>query len=169
MNLALHTQENSIASLYPLPEDEKGYSESSQMVKGYLKEIREHYMAPATRKRVMLAWDDAFRDIVENYLEEGWDGYDASPVTEQTIKEAYKFICLLPLSLPTPDEISADPDGDISFEWYKATNYIFTVSVSEKKTIAYAGIFGTYTKVHGSEYFDFKIPSSILDNIKKFK
>ena len=171
MNVAFTAQENSLLPPCAFSENEfmAGYSKASEAVCKNLEKIREHYLTPVTRQKLSQVWCDALRDIVESKCTEGWDGYDAAPVSEQTLKEAYKFISLLPPSLPVPEEISADPDGDISLEWYRNTNYLLTISISEKKTISYAGVFGPYSKVHGTEYFDFKIPKSILDNIKKLK
>lgn len=169
MNVAYPAQEMNVANLCSFAEHEcsAGYSKESGIVFDFLKSIREHFLIPTTRNRVLQIWNEAFREITENSLVENWDGYGASPVSNQTLKEAFKFISLLPSSLPVPEEISADPDGEISMEWYKDTRHIFTISISANNTISYAGVFGPYSKVHGTEYFDFKIPELVLENIKK--
>lgn len=96
-----------------------------------------------------------------------WDGYGAEAVSGRAYYEAWKFLEALPiLSVPIP-EVSADPDGEISFEWYEGPDKIFSVSVSSDGQLAYAGIFGI-NKVYGSEYFDEEIPWAILDNLRRF-
>src|ERR1700677_349982 len=46
----------------------------------------------------------------------GWDGYDAEPITEESVKNASLFIDALPEDLINP-EIIPGSDGFINFEW----------------------------------------------------
>ena len=66
-------------------------------------------------------------DVFEETCKPDWDGYSASAVSFESYVGAKKFIYLFPTSLPTP-EVAADPDGEISLEWYVAPNRIFSVS-----------------------------------------
>ncbi len=56
------------------------------------------------------------KETYQECSEEGWDGYGARPVTQETYDEAVRFLGALPSWLPTP-EIVPEPDGDIGFEW----------------------------------------------------
>ena len=91
---------------------------------------------------------------------------EASPVSEDTAREAVKFAILLPKSLPIP-EISSDPDGEISFDWIGKTGAMFSVSVDTTGRLAYAGRFGEKSKVHGIEQLSESCPQEILRGIQR--
>ena len=81
-----------------------------------------------------------------------WDGYDAPALKPQVFEYARQFIATVPLDLPNP-EISASPQGDISFEWYQGPKQIVSVGVSESGEIHFASLSG-YRRVFGSYPFD---------------
>lgn len=106
--------------------------------------------------------------LIETYKDcsyENWDGYGAKPVNIDSVNEAREFISLIPSFFPKP-EIVAEPSGEIGLEWYKGRNKIFAVSFNGKKTIAYAGLFGS-NKTHGIEYFKGSIPQIIIENLRR--
>lgn len=103
---------------------------------------------------------ETLEQAVEEASLPNWDGYGAHPVTELGHYTARRFLDSLPKWLSVP-EISVDPDGEISFDWYSEPNNVFSVSVSETGKLSYAGTFGL-SKVHGIEYFGDEIPQSIL-------
>lgn len=114
--------------------------------------------------------NEAIRSLADIFWEcsdEGWDGYDALPISEAAYLEARKFIESLPLisSIPMP-EIVPEPNGEIGFEWSKGKRQVFVASVSGNNEIVYAGLFGT-NKKHGVEYFGDSLPSEIMDNLKR--
>lgn len=97
-----------------------------------------------------------------------WDGYNANPISEDTLYQAIGIIELLSndyLNLSIPD-IAPEPDGDIAFEWEDNDGYTFGFSVNENKTINYAGIFGPNT-VHGNEIFIDTLPPAIVYNLNR--
>ena len=94
-----------------------------------------------------------------------WDGYGASPITEDAFEEAKRIIELLPSSIEMP-EIVAEPTGDIAFEWRRGRGRVLVISVSGKHRITYAGIFGD-NKVHGSEYFEETLPLVIIQHLRR--
>jgi hypothetical protein len=65
-------------------------------------------------KTALLA-TDLFAEY-EAYNVPGWDGYDAEPVTNETVDTARRFRRLLPRALRAPD-IAPGADGTIGFEW----------------------------------------------------
>ena len=98
--------------------------------------------------------------------EEGWDGYDALPITKEAYFEAMKLIKCLPItSFPMP-EVAPEPNGEIGLEWFIGRRQVFNASVSGKNEIVYAGLFGV-NKVHGTEYFGDSLPFAILENLKR--
>ncbi len=98
----------------------------------------------------------------------GWDGHGALSIAEPTYNNAVHFVKSLAANefIPMPD-VTADPDGEVSFEWYRDKNWSFSVSLNYGCGISYAGIFGE-SKVSGTEVLDrvgLVIPASILQHI----
>jgi hypothetical protein len=52
----------------------------------------------------------------ERYSVPNWDGYDAEPISAETISAARSFLKMLPTRLGSPD-IAPGSDGTIGFEW----------------------------------------------------
>jgi len=55
-------------------------------------------------------------------------GYHATGIDPKTSEAASAFLLQLPANIPVP-EITADPDGEISFEWYKERYRTFLISM----------------------------------------
>lgn len=109
----------------------------------------------------------ALDEVFEECSQEGWDGYDARPISEETYNEARIFIESLPFtsSIPMPD-IIPEPGGEIALEWSKGSRQVFVASVAGKNEIVYAGLFGI-NKTHGAEYFGDSLPAIIINNLKR--
>lgn len=101
----------------------------------------------------------------EECSEKGWDGYSAKPISGMTLLYAQRFLRSLPSELPGP-EVSADNDGEVSFEWYGGPRRVFSVSVGSSGDLTYAGLFGDIEKHHGVIRFKDMIPSRVLDLIR---
>ena len=104
--------------------------------------------------------------VYEECLEANWDGYGAMPISRETYSEARKLLRMMPSSLPRPD-ISAEPDGEITFEWYKGKYSVFVISVGGNNLITYAGLFGKSNRIHGTEYFTDELPEIIHHCIRR--
>ena len=94
-----------------------------------------------------------------------WDGFDASPINMESFIEAQRFIYALPTTIAEP-EVSVDPDGEISLEWYLEPRRVFSVSIGKRNEVTYAGLFGI-NKSNGKEYFGDEIPKTILENLDR--
>lgn len=143
-----------------------GFGADFSILKKYYASIVSELRKTETLGRL----DEVFQHLIEivaECSEEGWDGYDARPITEAAYIEAERFIKSLPLtsSIPMP-EIIPEPGGEIGFEWYKGKCQVFVASVRGNNEIVYAGLFGT-NKTHGSEYFGDYLPSIIIENLKR--
>ena len=118
----------------------------------------------------IIDWTDlALEDLEKVYeecLEANWDGYGAMRIPRETYSEARKLLRMMPSSLPRPD-ISAEPDGEITFEWYKEKYSVFVISVGGNNLITYAGLFGKSNKIHGTEYFADELPEIIRHCIRR--
>jgi len=142
-----------------------GFSADSIDLFKSLKKGIGHIWEPVTLGRPL---EEALKSLIELYIERSdanWDGYNASPLTEDAVSDAWKLIKLLPSSIRMP-EILAEPNGEIALEWYKGSKLIFVVSVSGKGTITYAGIFGSNT-IHGSEYFSESLSPIIVESLRR--
>lgn len=95
----------------------------------------------------------------------GWEGNGANRLDFQAANAAVTFINAVPSSVPMP-EVAADPDGEISFDWFAGPRRQFSISLGARGILSYAGLFGS-DKVSGSERFQGTIPRNLLDYIKR--
>jgi len=110
------------------------------------------------------AFDD-LSQVYEECLEPNWDGYDALPVTEEAYRLTYELLEALPLSTPLPS-IGAEPDGQLTLEWYCSPRRTLSVSVSPEGELHYAALLGD-SKVYGTEPFFGEAPKAIVDLIHR--
>lgn len=94
-----------------------------------------------------------------------WDGYGAAPVNSETLRQAYRFLAALPLGTTAPS-VGAEPDGQITFEWYHSVRRTLSVSISPEGELHYAALLGP-SKAYGSEPFFGEVPQVILDLIRR--
>lgn len=97
--------------------------------------------------------------------EPGWDGYSAAPISYDAYIKAKQFVDTWPANLPLP-EVSADPDGEVSLEWYRSPKRVFSVSIGPNDEITYAGICDR-NKAHGTETFQTQIPKVVLEHVSR--
>jgi hypothetical protein len=95
----------------------------------------------------------------------GWDGFDASPVSDETISKASRFLGALPHDTPKPT-IGAEPDGDVTFEWYKTPQRLLSVSISRGGKLHYAALIGP-DKKRGTEDSPGEVSQMILSLIRR--
>src|SRR6266446_1721199 len=142
-------------SVFEFPRSE-GSSDDAWKLSGLFEGVRDHL-----RKTISLGQSrlDAENQLMRVYCESSqpnWDGYEGLPVGEETFVNAKEFLDVFPANLPMP-EISADPDGEVSFEWYAAPRKVFSISIGSGNVLIFAGLFGR-SKVQGSEIFTGRIP-----------
>lgn len=94
-----------------------------------------------------------------------WDGYGALPITREVYDQSEKFICCLPLNIVEPT-LAVDPNGYVSFEWYKSKSSVISISIGQDNFIHYAAIIGS-SKLYGTEPFINGIPQNIMESINK--
>ncbi len=116
-----------------------------------------------------MALDNAqgvFEDLFKTFEECGepnWDGYGAEPVREETYRLAQQFLTLLPRSTPVPS-IGAEPDGQITVEWYQSPQRTLSVSISPDGELHYAALLGA-ERICGTETVRARIPQVLVDLI----
>ena len=94
-----------------------------------------------------------------------WDGYGALAVTQDTLRTAYCVIESLPVGTPAPT-LGADPDGEITLEWYRSPYRTLSVSVSPDGDLHYGALCGP-NKVNGTSVFLGGFPDVILRLIEQ--
>lgn len=92
-----------------------------------------------------------------------WDGYGADPVLDETYRWAYRFLEALPLGT-RPPSVGVEPDGHLTFEWYRTPSRVLSVSISPDGMIYYAALLGS-SKRSGTEPFSGDVPTEILQII----
>lgn len=99
--------------------------------------------------------------------EADWDGYGAKAVSGDVILRAKAIVHPLPGSIPAP-EISAEPDGQISFDWLPSRTRTFSLSIGAGERLAYAWIDGA-SRGKGTETLTAEtLPPRILDLLESF-
>jgi hypothetical protein len=108
---------------------------------------------------------EALFQTFEECREPNWDCYGAQPVREETYDLAHQFLTALPLSTPVPS-IGAEPDGQITVEWYRSPRQTLSVSVSPEGDLHFAALLGS-GKTYGTEPFIGEVPKIISDLIRR--
>jgi hypothetical protein len=132
-----------------------GVSEEARLIKESVEESLQHFLG--LRLDRLLPEIESLRTISDENL---------IPVDADTIGAAKRFAYSLPRFGPLP-EVSADPDGEISFDWIAPSGQMFSVSVNKKNRLAYAGWFGEKSRIHGIEQLAEGCPQQIVRGIEK--
>jgi hypothetical protein len=106
-------------------------------------------------------------DVVKDCSLPGWDGYSAEPIAPETHDLASEFLKALPIGTPVPT-VSADPDGQITFEWYKSPRRTVSVSVSPDGDLHFASLVGSKS-LFGIVPFYGQAPNDVLELVHRLK
>jgi hypothetical protein len=120
------------------------------------------------RKSKSLGDADAVQDELATVYDEcrlpDWDGFDALPVEQDTLRSAYDLLESLPLGIRAPS-IGAEPDGHLTLEWHRSAKRTLSVSVDAQGDLHYAALIGPNQR-YGKEAFFGEAPSVILELIR---
>lgn len=129
----------------------------------YINKVFNEYFDKTSLLEDLYLFCQELQAVLDETSSVNWDGYGADIFDKDSLIEAMRFIDMLPTSIPLP-EVSTDPDGEISFDWYNKSAWVFSISFSSSKELIYAGIFGQ-NKIHGVEYFSDDIPKQLINNL----
>ena len=121
-----------------------------------------HFRDRASRQR-------ALQELHEVWSRQGstnQNGNHVDTIARETYELSKRFLNCLPSEVCSP-EVSADPDGEISLDWYEGPTKQLSVSIGPGGKMTYAGIFGQGIKAHGTEAFDDAIPATVFDGIRR--
>jgi hypothetical protein len=133
---------------------------SSQMEKG-----RRHMQSSfSLGLRGKGVFDELFA-TAEECQAGNWDGHGAVAISDETYRLAYQFLEALPLGTPVPS-IGAEPDGNMTVEWYRSPRRTLSVSIAPDGDLHYAALLGA-SKAYGTEPFFGAMPKVILDLVAR--
>ena len=135
------------------------------IVAGLLNEARDSQFETVTFGYSQNNMIIQLNDIFSECSSEGWDGYGAAPVTQETKANARLLIDSMPFYM-LPPEIGAEPDGHLTFEWYRNPRCLISVSISPEGDLHYAALIGA-SRYFGTEPFLGEIPLIIRDIINR--
>lgn len=143
----------------------RGNSEVAEFVSGRIEQGRRDPQASQVVGLYSWRGYSGLEQVYAVCQEHGWDGYGALPVSEDTYRLTQKFIDALPLGLSAP-AFGAEPDGQLTVEWYSSPRRILSISVSAEGELHYAALLGA-SKAYGSEPFFGEVPRAIVDLIRR--
>ena len=108
---------------------------------------------------------DELLKTFEECSEKNWDGFGAQAVCEETFHLARRFLAALPFGAPAPS-IGAEPDGCLTFEWYRSPLRTLSVSVSPDGDLHYAALLDS-ANAYGTERFFGETPEVIDTLIRR--
>jgi hypothetical protein len=141
---------------------DRGVSEQAAAIRKRVDQVLDDFKQSFSLGEMYGSISSLFQVAGESALPD-WDGYGACPANLIAVDHACRFLRTLPATLKKP-ELSIDPDGEISFEWYLEPRRVFTVSIGSSSKLSYAGLFGR-SDTHGTEYFGDELPKAIMDNL----
>lgn len=103
--------------------------------------------------------------VANSCLAGNWDGYGAAPVSADVYALACQFLRALPLGIAAPS-VGAEPDGQLTVEWYRSPRRLLSVSISPDGDLHYAALLGP-NRAYGTEAFFGDVPRAILDLIHR--
>jgi hypothetical protein len=142
-----------------------GASETAKYVEGKRRESREHVEQSHTFGSALDRARQELRDLADDCAEPNWDGYGALPVNWGAYLNAYRFLENVPLGTEVPSP-GVDPDGELTFEWYRGPRRTLSISVGEEGDLNYAALIGS-TRAYGQEPFLGDVPRVIAELISR--
>ena len=104
-------------------------------------------------------------ELIEECGEPDWDGYNAAPVSRDSILATRKFLLSLPVGTKLPS-VGLLPSGNVTLEWHHSRRRSLTVSFSPDGDIHYAALLGA-GRQSGTEPFYGEVPSTILNLLER--
>ena len=122
-----------------------------------------------TSDPISLRWKDLLIDeileIAVTCHKEGWDGYDAAPISSEAVTSAYNLIFSAPDSIRPPEAVPS-PDGEIVFEWHSG-RYRMSVMPSGEELI-YAANLGPNNVESGRKPLSWGWPRAVLNILSEY-
>ncbi|MDP3280933.1 MAG: hypothetical protein Q8M57_07795 [Nitrosomonas sp.] len=133
----------------------KGVSNPAEAISAAAHNALDHFTKTFVNRTPLNRLEQELVSIFFKCNQQGWDGYDAIPLSDVAVKRAMEYVSNLPKEILFP-EITPEPDGEVALEWYGKNGSVFSISFSKSDTdtISYAGLFSDNTQTHGVERLD---------------
>lgn len=149
------------AAALALPLHDSGFSAEA----GELRQEFQYSRSKGEDSRALFgARTDAISTLWRLYNEcstEGWDGYDARPMSLAAAHAAVDLIRALPEGIPMP-ELTAENDGAISLDWACGRNRCLSISTNGTERLAYGWLDGSRSGSGVELFLDGRWPSRLL-------
>lgn len=142
-----------------------GTSETAKYVESKRRDCREHVEHSQTFGSALEKARQELAQLSSECNEPNWDGYGAGPINPASYRNACRFLENLPLGVGVPSP-GVDPDGELTFEWYRGPRRTLSISVSQEGDLSYAALIGS-SRAHGREAFLGNIPRVIAELISR--
>lgn len=136
-----------------------GESEEARFVKSMEDQLRENFRSAVSIGSPLNNVVTEIEDVIAE--RSGHTGCNYVPLKMRAQQDAFRLANVIPLGFPPPI-IGAEPDGDITFEWYKNPDWTLSVSVDGQGNLHYAALLGPDC-AYGTEAFVGLVPRRILD------
>ena len=103
---------------------------------------------------------DTLRETWQRCQQPNWDGEGADAISTETHDVACRLLESLPSGTPLPT-VSAEPDGQLNFEWYQAPRRLLSASVSSNGTLYWAALIGSEDPRGSCQFVD-QVPQTLL-------
>ena len=91
---------------------------------------------------------------------------DEARVSASVVPHALAFASLIPAGYPRP-ELTADPDGEVSFDWFGKNDRILSISVGPKGRLSFAARFSDDERLSGALTLKDEFPRIILQALQR--
>jgi len=148
---------DSVPSVLSMP---AGYSDEARWVEREALKGRRRLYTSYSLGTLTPGVMDELNSIAAQCQRPNWDAQGASPLTPESLDLARRFLMALPLGVFLPT-LGAEPDGEVTAEWYRSPRYVLSISFGPKGDLHYASLLGL-RKAYGSEPFFGMVPERIL-------
>jgi hypothetical protein len=108
---------------------------------------------------------DELAAVAEQCRTPNWDGFNAFPIEQETLRLACSLLEALPLGVAAPS-VGAEPDGHVTLEWHQLPRRTLSMSVDPGGFLHYSGLFGPNRR-YGTEVSCGELPATILSLINE--
>src|SRR5450830_1479941 len=136
-----------------------GVSDAANRLISLTNSIQESRLNTITGSQEATFSSKAFQGLMELHSE--------NELSFEALKEAISFLQLLPAELEIP-EADIEPNGAISFEWYKDPLNVFVISINGTQNLEFATLMGRGNELHGKMRYFGELPPPIKMALETF-
>lgn len=142
-----------------------GYSDAAGFVWETSCQGYQHYLEPASRQHIRHTAMEDLASVYDSCRNPDWDGHGANAVSHASYVNAYRLLEVFPESIPMPS-VGAEPDGQITLEWYRSPYQTLSLSITPDGDLHYAALIGA-SRAYGTEPFVGQFPDALMDLVQR--